>query len=100
MVLSEQQRIVLETNAARDRAEALLQRLLEAKSECEREMSDLRRTDVYKTVTGRSAIENAIASTRRMIDTLNHALEQAQAATSPVQMSERAAGFHAFAPSA
>lgn len=86
MVLSEKQRLVVETQAARDRAEAILQRLLEAKSQTEQELSTLRRTDSFKAVTGRSAIDNAIAATRRMIDSLSHAIDQAQMA--PVESVE------------
>lgn len=86
MVLSEKQRLVVETQAARDRAEAILQRLLEAKSQTEQELSTLRRTDAFKAVTGRSAIDNAIAATRRMIDSLSHAIDQAQMA--PVESVE------------
>ncbi len=87
MVLSEKQRLVVETQAAKDRAETILQRLLEAKSETEQELSNLRRTDAFKAVTGRSALDNAIAATRRMIDSLDHALDQAQLAPAdPVEL--------------
>ena len=87
MVLSEKQRLVVETLAAKDRAETILQRLLEAKSQTEQEMSTLRRTDAFKAVTGRSALDNAIAATRRMIDSLNHAIDQAQMApVDPVEL--------------
>lgn len=86
MVLNEKQRLVVETRAAKDRAEAILQRLLEAKAQTEQELSSLRRTDAFKAVTGRSAIDNAIAATRRMIDSLSHAIDQAQMA--PVESVE------------
>ncbi|MBL0921084.1 MAG: hypothetical protein IBJ10_03030 [Phycisphaerales bacterium] len=80
MVLSEKQRLVDETHAAKDRAEQILQRLLEAKAQTEHELSSLRRTDAFKAVTGRSAIDNAIAATRRMIDSLDHAIDRAETA--------------------
>ncbi|MEC9374701.1 MAG: hypothetical protein VYC34_12690 [Planctomycetota bacterium] len=77
MPITERQRIVLETNAARDKAEALLRGLLDAKAVTERELSRLRREDPMRQVRGRSAIDNAISSTKRMIDTLNRSLEDA-----------------------
>ncbi len=76
MPLSERQRIVLETIAARDRAEATLQSLLAAQAECAAGASP--RADPFREVTGKSAMENAIAQTRRMIESLNTALAQAQ----------------------
>lgn len=98
MVLNEKQRLVVETRAAKDRAEAILQRLLEAKAQTEQELSSLRRTDAFKAVTGRSAIDNAIAATRRMIDSLTHAIDQAQMA--PVESVELGRSRSALAHSA
>lgn len=76
MPLSERQRIVLETIAARDRAEATLQSLLAAKAEAEAGAGP--RADLFREVTGMSAMDNALAQTRRMIETLNTALAHAQ----------------------
>lgn len=78
MALTEKQRVVLETNAARDRAEALLRGLMDAKAESEKQMAAFKRPDAYKAVTGKSSIDNAIASTRRLIETLNRELDRAQ----------------------
>ncbi|TVQ60351.1 MAG: hypothetical protein EA379_08330 [Phycisphaerales bacterium] len=78
MALNEKQRVLLETNAARDRAEALLRGLLDAKAESEKQMATFKRPDAYKAVTGKSSIDNAIASTRRLIETLNRELDRAQ----------------------
>ena len=67
--------VLSETNATREKAEVLLQGLIEAKTRTESELSKLRRTDAYKAVTGRSALDNAIASTRRMIESLDRTAE-------------------------
>lgn len=78
MALTEKQRIVLETTAARDKAEVLLRGLLDAKAASEENLQHLRQPDAMKLVTGRSAMDNAITSTRRMIDSLNRALHDLQ----------------------
>lgn len=89
-VITQRQRLVLETNAARDKAEALLQNLLDAKRVTERELSRYQREDPMRTVTGRTAIDDAIASTRRMIETLNRSLREAERELAE----EEAAGLH------
>jgi hypothetical protein len=68
--------LLTKTKAARQQAEALLKGLVEAKSLSERRLADLRLTDHLKHVTGRSSLDNAIASTRRMIDTLDRTMAQ------------------------
>lgn len=78
MTAEDLQRVVLETTATRDRAEALLEGLLRAKEETERERDRLNRVDQMKELTGKSSIDNAIASTRRMIDTLNRTIREAR----------------------
>lgn len=75
-MMTERQRILLETTAARDKAEALLRGLLDAKERSEKHMADSGQSDHLKQVTGRSAMDNAIASTQRMIESLNRALSQ------------------------
>jgi len=77
-VITQRRRVLLETNAARDKAEALLQNLMDAKRITERELSRFSREDPKRSVTGRSAIDDAIASTRRMIETLNRSLHEAE----------------------
>ncbi len=78
MPLSERQRNVLRANALRDKAEALLQGLLDAKRVTEREMDRLNRSDSMRIVKGSSSIEEGIRSTRRMIETLNSSLADAR----------------------
>lgn len=68
-------RVILETRARRSQAEALLRSLVEAKSECERQLERFRRSDAMQSVTGRTAIDKAIASTKRMIESLDRALQ-------------------------
>lgn len=71
-------RVILETKARRSQAEALLRSLMDAKSECERQLERFRRMDAIQSVTGRSAIDKAIASTKRMIESLDRALLASQ----------------------
>lgn len=68
--------ILSRTAIARRQAEHLLRGLVEAKALSERRQADLRQTDPLKQVTGCSSIENAIKSTRRMIETLDRSMAQ------------------------
>ena len=77
MLMTEQQRVLIETAERRDRAEALLASLEKARQQCEHEMTRAQRADVVKEVTGHSALDRAIHSTRRMIDTLEQAIRDA-----------------------
>lgn len=72
------QQVLLETHAARQRAADLLKTLQAAQMECEGQLKADQRADVVKVVTGQSSIEAAIVSTRRMIETLDRALEEAR----------------------
>lgn len=76
--MSKRQQILLETTATRDRAEALLRTLMECKTQSERNLAELKQTDTFKSVTGRSALDNAITSTQRMIDSLNRVISHAK----------------------
>lgn len=51
----------------RDQADALLDKLIDERTRSERRLAEAGRTDPLKLVTGRSAIDNAIAATREMI---------------------------------
>jgi hypothetical protein len=72
------QQVLIETHAARQRAIELLKSLQQAQTECEAHLKADQRADVVKAVTGQSSIEAAIASTRRMIETLDRAVEDAR----------------------
>ncbi|MFO0872826.1 MAG: hypothetical protein U0575_02490 [Phycisphaerales bacterium] len=56
-----------ETLQARDRASTLLRSLVAERTKLEARLAEFGRRDPIKAVTGRSAIENAIASTRAMV---------------------------------
>lgn len=72
--MTERQRILQETSLVREKAEALLKGLMEAKTVSERHMAEVNQADALKRLTGRTSMDNAIASTRRMIDSLDRAL--------------------------
>lgn len=86
--MSERQRILSETVAARDRAEKLLQGLVDARRRTEQHLERLGKPDAMRKVTGRSAMDNAIASTQRMIESLNRALEQLKRGLSDEDLAE------------
>lgn len=73
--MTEKQRILMETTEARDEAEAVLAVLIEARGASERHLLQMHKPDVLKQVTGRSSMDNAIASTQRMIETLNRVIQ-------------------------
>lgn len=87
-VMSERQRILVETIAARDRAEALLEGLVDARSKTERHLAELGKPDAMRSVTGRSAMDNAIASTQRMVESLERALQQLKRGLSEEDLAE------------
>jgi hypothetical protein len=76
--MSQRHQILLETTATRDRAEALLRALMDCKAQSERNLVELKQADTFKSVTGRSALDNAIASTQRMIESLNRVISHAK----------------------
>ena len=54
-------------NGVRDQADALLDKLIAERARSERRLAEAGRADPFKMITGRSAIDNAIAATREMI---------------------------------
>jgi hypothetical protein len=76
MDISERQRFLIETLAAKERAEATVQGLMQAKAECEKHLEQANRKDMLKTVTGRSALDNAITHAQRMVASLDRAIDQ------------------------
>lgn len=66
-------------------AEALLHALHQAKSDSEQRLASDNRTDAMKAVTGRSSLDAAIESTRRLIDRLRHAINDTQSALASSQ---------------
>jgi hypothetical protein len=73
-------RLLKETVQVRENAESLLRALTEAQAQSEAFLSQSGQRDHLRVVTGRSSLDNAIASTRRMIETLTRQIEQFQAA--------------------
>lgn len=74
MTMTLKQRMLVETTARRDEAEALLRSLLDAKSSSEKNLAQLGQADLMKKVTGRSSLDNAIASTQRLVESFNRVL--------------------------
>lgn len=74
--MTERQRILQETSVVREKAETLLRGLIEAKLTSERQLTGSAHRDRMKALTGRSSMDNAIDSTRRMIDSLDRTLNQ------------------------
>jgi hypothetical protein len=71
-------RFLAETQAAKHKAAELLKGLLAAAAVSDEQMRQASRKDPMKVVTGRSAMENAVAATRRMIESLDRAVEEAR----------------------
>ncbi len=70
--MSERERILRQTAEVRERAEGLLRGLLDARARTRRLTPD-----PMQIATGQSAIDRAIESTRRMVETLRRAFEEA-----------------------
>lgn len=75
MLDTAKQRMIQETTQRRDEALTLLRSLLDAKSISEKNLADIHQPDLVKQVTGKSSMDNAIASTRRLIDSFNRVLD-------------------------
>lgn len=67
---------VNQTAAARQRAQQLLDELIDARAQSESRLAELNRTDILKRVTGKSAMDTAIESTRQMIETFGRIEEE------------------------
>jgi len=75
-LMDDRQRILQDAAGVRDKAQALLRGLVEARVVSERHLGSGVEMDAMKRVTGRSSMENAIASTKRMVESLERTLEQ------------------------
>lgn len=67
----------LEAARLRRQADALLQQLVSGREQCEQRLADTGRRDAIKCVTGRSALDDAIATTRTMIEDMDNLLYEA-----------------------
>jgi hypothetical protein len=68
--------LLAEVTATRQRAEVVLKGLIEAQTECEKQLTQENRRDAMKLVTGRSSLENAITTTRRMIESFDRQIQE------------------------
>jgi hypothetical protein len=59
--------VLIETKRMRELASAVLDRLLVERVECEMRLAETGRRDPLKTVTGSSAMDNAVVTTRDII---------------------------------
>ncbi|USN99021.1 MAG: hypothetical protein H6810_12870 [Phycisphaeraceae bacterium] len=75
MTATKAHRVFSETRARRDEARALLRALMDAKAHTERRNGELRQADFLRDITGRTAMDKAIESTRRLIDSFNRILD-------------------------
>ncbi len=75
MPFNHDQRQRLQTNLARDKAEALLEGLLQARAEAEQRIANDDHLDPQRVAKGRHAMQRAIESAQRMVDSLNSAME-------------------------
>ncbi len=75
--------LVVRTRAQRDEAEALLASLIAAKATSEKNLASIRQPDFLKRVTGRSSLDNAIESVRRLVASFNRMLAELETDLSP-----------------
>jgi len=83
--------ILIETARTRDRAKALLDELQSTKAELDHRLDASRSEDAMRVVTGKTALDNAIESSKRMLDQLDRSLARVGAAA------ESSAGLDASA---
>ena len=70
--------ILSQTTHRRNEATKLLATLLDAKKVSERNLVSIRQDDLLKRVTGKSSMDNAISSTRKLIDSFNRVIDDLQ----------------------
>ncbi len=71
----DKKQILSQTTHRRDEATKLLTTLLDAKKVSERNLASIHQDDLLKRVTGNSSMDNAIASTRKLIDSFNRVID-------------------------
>lgn len=84
--VSDRTDILSETARARTDAKRLLEGLIEARAQSEARLAELNRVDILKKLTGTSAMDTAIASTERMIDTLDRVLGEVESKLTPEEL--------------
>ena len=84
--MSDRADILSETAQARTDAKRLLQGLIEARAQSEARLAELNRVDILKKLTGTSAMDTAIGSTERMIETLDRVLGEVESKLTPDEL--------------
>ena len=74
--MTEKDRIISDLSSQREKADGLLRELQETRLRTERLLEETHRRDTFKEVTGASSLDNAIDSTRRMVDTLDRQIQE------------------------
>jgi predicted AAA+ superfamily ATPase len=77
-MVSTRQNILIETHALRQQAVELLAWLEDSHRQVQAQLKSEQREDMVRIVAGRSSLEQSIADTRRMIESLDRALEEAR----------------------
>ena len=83
LFMSEKDRILIDLSHQRDKADGLLKELQEARARAEKLLEETHRRDTYKEVTGASSLDNAIVSTRNMVDTLDRQIQELRVVMRP-----------------
>jgi hypothetical protein len=83
MPVVDRARILTETADAKAEARRLLAGLIEARAQSEARLAELHRVDILKKLSGRSALDTAIGSTERMIDSLDRVLGEIRGLLTP-----------------
>ena len=75
MLDTNKQQMIQDATQHRDEALTLLRSLIDAKAISERNLTEIHQPDLVKQVTGKSSMDTAIASTRRLIESFNRILD-------------------------
>jgi hypothetical protein len=78
MEQNDRERFLREATIVRHEAQRVLRELMAAHAVCNERLRAMGRPDTLKSVTGRSSIETAMAGTKRMIESLERAIGEAQ----------------------
>lgn len=86
------QQLLIETHTLRQQAAQLAAALEQSQRDLDAHLAAEQRQDFMKAVAGRSALERALADTRRMLETLDRALEEARSLPSDDQRTDESSG--------
>lgn len=77
-MIGTRQNLLIETHSLRQQAIELLAWLEQSERQIQEQLKSEQREDMVRVVAGRSSLEQAITDTRRMIEALDRALEEAR----------------------